>query len=201
MRKSHRIQISIIIIAISAIAIIVSIALYYMSSTALEDNHMEFLVSLKKLDAYCDKENVDPNRRTTPFYQEKQMNGIWVFDGYLQLIIRVYTIKEDPTCTVTVDKLISLYDNPNDTLQKELDRIVYFYQHGGQEDVRTYVTENVNAYKKYEEINGELFNGKKREEFIIEDYVAMEEWAVAHPDEELYPKLISWYANKDEKGS
>ena len=101
---------------------------------------------------------------------------------------------------MTVDKLLSLYDNPNDTLQEEeFNKIVYFYQNGGQEDVRTYITENVNAYKKYKEINGELFHSKKHEEFNINDYVAMEEWAVANPDQELYPNLISWYANKEEK--
>lgn len=150
-----------------------------------------FIASFKRLGVLYDER--DSNKRDDIYFIPKEINGLYIYDEYFEVWIRVFNLACKPKYTVTVEELCSLYTEENDEIKAKFRDLMSFYRSGGNKDVFNYVVEIMSAYDKYLEVNNEKFNGKERSFLTIEDCIELEKWILDNPDPKLYPNILYWY--------
>ena len=205
--KKNRIVISILII------LILSIGGIWIGKTVY-DRHVEeekaFMLAeeqrleeerkaayIRKLD-YLDVYAKSPNEKEG-LWATREVNGIYVYEDYLKVWLRLYQLNWPSKEPLTLEEFYDLYLEADSVVEEKVDRLFDYYAMEGVHNQRKYLEEMGNAWLAYKEANGEAINGKEQEDLTYEDYVALEEWAIAHPDEEKYEHLLFWYADREKR--
>ena len=121
-----------------------------------------------------------------------------MYEDYLKVWLRLYQLNWSSKEPLTLEEFYDLYLEADSVVEKKVDRFFQYYSAHGVRNQRIYLEEMGNAWLAYKEANGQAINGKEQDDLTYEDYVALEEWALANPDEELYPKILLWYRRRAE---
>ncbi|WP_075720162.1 hypothetical protein [Roseburia sp. 499] len=160
-----------------------------------EKRKIEYIKCLKKLGVYSeDGSNLGIDN---VLFQAKEVNGMYVREGHLQVWLRtLYLIKD---VDLTIDDIYSLYEQENQEIQKKFDLLMEYFYDGASEYVGDYIKEINNAYNAYLEMNGEKYNAKESNQLTIEDCISLEGWILENPDSGKYPSLLKWYELREEQ--
>ena len=163
-----------------------------------KDNYITILHSY--LSVYVKKDYLDKGLKTG-IYTPKEVNGLYIQEDRLKIWLHLYQMRLPGNPSLTIEEIYDLYLEENPDVSARLDDLVEYCTGVGKDDRREYIDEIETAYKKYKEENQSPINGKRLPDLTYEDFLALEDWVLEHPDEELYPNILKWQREKEEAES
>ena len=158
-----------------------------------KDDYIQLLRDLGILSETVDEESY------TGHFARKEIHGFYVAEDHLKVYLHLYHLISPPKDPLTIEKFYDQYLEPDLVVEEKINRFKKYISSRGTIDDLCFWEEIANAYTAYEKENKEKFNNKEWRDLTYEDIIAIEEWAVVHPNEELYPKLSLWHAETEEK--
>ena len=159
-----------------------------------EERKADYIKMLNFLDVYSESPSDKDGLWAT-----KEVNGIYIYEDYLKIWLRLYEMRCVMENPLTLEEMYDFYLETDPIVEKKVYKLFDYRAAEGVQNQDYYLEEMGNAWLAYKEANGEAINGKEQEDLTYEDYVALEEWAIAHPDEEKYEYLLFWYADREKR--
>ena len=154
----------------------------------------------KYLYVYVNKDDLDKGIKTG-IYTPKEVNGLYIQEDRLKIWLHLYQMRFPDNPSLTVEEIYDWYLEADPDVSERFDDFIDYCTISGEDDPKEYIDEIETAYKKYEEEYLAPINGKLFPDLTYEEFLALEEWALEHPDEELYPYLLKWQREKEEAES
>lgn len=117
-----------------------------------------------------------------------QFDNVYIYDEYLKVYLYLYSKFSETKDSVTIENLLEEYENESDEIMEN--KLMVFYQMGGDQQTMYYLIEISKVYALFEEQTGESINGKQLKELELEDYIALEEWALDNSDSDEFPWIF-----------
>ena len=159
-----------------------------------EERKADYIKMLNFLDVYSESPSDKDGLWAT-----KEVNGIYIYEDYLKIWLRLYEMRCVMENPLTLEEMYDFYLETDPIVEKKVYKLFDYRAAEGVQNQDYYLEEMGNAWLAYKEANGKAINGKEQEDLAYEDYVALEEWAIAHPDEEKYRYLLFWYADREKR--
>ena len=141
-----------------------------------------------KIDTVATQMGLDYTDKTMPLMHVYKFDDVYIYDEYLKVYLYLYSKCSDTKETIELRDLLEEYENESDEIMEG--KLMVFHQKGGDELTYHYLIEASEAYALYEEQTGEKISGKELKELASEDYIKLEEWALANSDSDVFPTIF-----------
>lgn len=141
-----------------------------------------------KVDTIATQMGLDYTDKSMTLMHVSQFDNVYIYDEYLKVYLYLYSKFSETKDSVTIENLLEEYENESDEIMEN--KLMVFYQMGGDQQTMYYLIEISKVYALFEEQTGESINGKQLKELELEDYIALEEWALDNSDSDEFPWIF-----------
>ena len=140
------------------------------------------------IDTIATQMGLDYEDRTMPLMHVIKFGDEYIYDEYVKVYLYLYAKQSDTNDEISVEDLLNEYENGSDELMQN--KVLVWHQKGGDTQVYHYLIEISRAYELYAQQNGANIQGKELRDLVLDDYIELEEWALANSNSEEFPTIF-----------